>query len=285
MAPKWHLKSRIRDSLGNKEDSMNMSEHLTNISTNIANMMINSMSTEIAKIDQKLIRNRTPVTKLENNAIKKVNKIIKFRTKHTNNKRIIPSEYSNNPVERSLGNKLTRLKTAKNRGTGDKFYPILQTIAENNNDPNLFEYVNNKQKAITKLINCLEKVKLLGKFPTANEDFDTWKFIRNLQYVKKGLLQGIWYPELDALAIEYGHPNLFKTNIEGTRVEVDIIDLMKFYKKHNKTPSQLSNDAGERALYRKLIRLKQIKQGKTVQIWNPELDNILRNAKMRNFFN
>lgn len=215
----------------------------------------------------------------------KVKHIINFRKKVINTKRITPSCYSVDYIERSFGNKLSKLKTAKNKGTGDcKFYPSLQMLAEENNEPNLFEYVNRKQKAISKLIAIFELMKITGKFPSEKDDPDNYKFLRNLKPIKEGKLQGIWYPELDTIATDYGHPSLFGSNLDNTIIEVDITDLMKFYKKNNRNPSQLSESKNERDLYRKLIRLKQIRQGKTVQKWNPELDLILKRAKMKNLF-
>jgi len=262
---------------------MTLDEHLINVTTGIANMMVTALSNDVKQIDNKLNTKSPKTAKLEKVAVKKVKKIIKIRSKSTNNKRIVPSSYSNNKTERSLGNSLARLKRAKNRKIG-VFYPSLQVIAEDNNDPKLFDYVNYKEKSLKTLSECLEKIKQIGKIPSFGQDAKTNKFILNLVSIKSGKLQGIWYPEYDELAIKYDLPELFKTNIQGTMISADITDLMKFYRKHNRTPSQLSDNKAERDLYRKLIRLRQIKQGKTCQLWNPELDNILKKAKIKNFF-
>ena len=68
-------------------------------------------------------------------------------------------------------------------------------------------------------------------------------------------------------------------------VDCDVDDLLKFYKKNRKVPSQLSIDPEERKLYRKLIRFKQVKKNKTCMIWNPEIDVKIKNMKIKNIFN
>ena len=201
-------------------------------------------------------------------AIRKVKKIINFKKKfQEGSKRITPSTYAKQKYERTLGQALNQYKTGKNKGNNGSrrnYYPVLLEIASQNNEPELFEYVNRKQKAIDNLTNAFERVLKNGRFPKENkEERSLRKVFDNLKNIKSGKLAGIWYSELDEIASKCGYPDLFKNDLENTVVNVDIKDLIRFYKKFSRKPTQLSENPEERKLYTKLIRLKQIKDGKT----------------------
>jgi len=224
-------------------------------------------------------------------AIQKVVKIIKFRRVNGSSKRVAPSQYSKDPVERSLGNSLNALKSAKRRPATGKniFYDNLEKIASDYSDPELFDYVNKKKKATDKLQEIADWIVSNGRLPKCslkNElEWSYNKRLQNLRNVREGKLQGVWYPELDSIMESIGYSNFFGLEADGMMIECDVNDLLYFYKKFGRNPSQLSDSSDERRLYRKLIRHRQIKQGKTTLKWNPEIDLLLKQKKMRNIFN
>jgi hypothetical protein len=222
-------------------------------------------------------------------AIKKVKNIINFKKRfHESSKRITPSPYAKRKYERTLGQALRDYKTGKNKGNNHSsrnYYPVLLEVALEKNEPNLFEYVDKKQKAINNLTNAFEWVLKNGRFPNHKKEEQTLrKVFENFKAIKSGKLAGIWYRELDEIASKYGYPEIFKNDLENTVVNVDVKDLIRFYKKFSKKPTQLSENPEERKLYTKLIRLKQIKAGKTCQLWNPVLDEQIKKAKIKNIF-
>ena len=221
-------------------------------------------------------------------ATNKVKKIIRFRKTNSNQKRIVPSVYSNNFRERQLAHSLYGLKHAKRYPgkNGIVFYDNLETVSESLNDANLFEYVERKKIAIRNLQTVLDWISENSRFPKYNkEEQKLYKILENFKYIKSGKLQGIWYSELDDMMKNFGYPEYFKTDVENKMVDCDVDDLLKFYKKNRKVPSQLSIDPEERKLYRKLIRFKQVKKNKTCMIWNPEIDVKIKNMKIKNIFN
>lgn len=223
-------------------------------------------------------------------ATNKVINIINFRRINANGKRIRPSLYSNNPIERSMGNTLYRLKYTKRypeKGSS-VFYDNLDKLANDYSDSNLFSYVNKKELAITQLQEVADWIVANGRLPkrTNNNDieFSHSKRLDNIRCIVKGTLQGIWYPELDEIMKSIGYPDYFKSNIDGVMIDSNVEDLLSFYKKNKRHPSQLSDLPEERKLYRKLIRLRQVKQGKTKMIWNPEIDHKIKAKKIKNIF-
>lgn len=222
-------------------------------------------------------------------ATNKVKKIIRFRKTNKNSKRIIPSIYSKNKFERSLGLKLMSLKHAKRYPgkNGCIFYDNLENLAAEQNDPSLFEYVNKKNVAIKNLQSVLNFISENSRFPNTIEDNEKKlnKILCNFKQIKNRSIPGIWYLELDEMMSNAGYPDFFKSPKENEMVKCDVDDLLLFYKKNKKKPSQLSDDIVERRLYRKLILLKQIKNKKSVMVWNPEIDEKIKKMKIKNIFN
>lgn len=226
---------------------------------------------------------------------KKVIKVLEFRKKSTNKKRIAPSKYSKNKKERVLGVTLSTLKTAKHNPetARRKFYPSLDKVAEAYGEPKLFDKIDKKAKAISSLYNVLNWIKENERLPkryytdelSKKKEYEIAIVYQNLLLVKSGKLFGVWYKEFDNIIEEYGFSEFFKVGLENVMVSSDIKDLIQFYKKHNRNPTQLSKSDVEKKLYRKLIRLKQVKQGKTCQLWNPDIDEQIKKLKIKNIFN
>lgn len=223
-------------------------------------------------------------------AIAKVKRIIAFRKRNTHPRRTLPSVYSTSYIERSLAYSLKGLKRGLRcqcPGTS-KFYPSLQEVAEKAGDAKLFDRIDRKQKAIDKLKKVIDWTELNGRLPgrTVKDPYENslYIIIQNLGYIKDGSLQGVWYKELDEMMIAAGHPRLFWRAFDGQPVSSDVSDVLNFYKKFKRLPSQLSEDADERRLYRKLIRYRQVLQGKTSMTWNPEIDEMIKARKIKNIF-
>lgn len=222
--------------------------------------------------------------------LKTVIKIIKFRKINTNNKRIVPSQYSKNKSERYLGQVLSGLKTSKHNPPKPKrrrFYPELEEIIEKYNDKKLFDKIDKRKVAINGLISVLEFIKENNRKPMVRKnsaEYNLYKRYQNLNFIKSRKLPGIWYPEFNDIIKSYGLENYFKCDLDNIMVDSNVNDLLKFYKKFKRNPSQLSDDANERSLYRKLISLRQVKKNKTCQIWNPEIDNQIKKLKIKNIF-
>lgn len=210
--------------------------------------------------------------------------------RHQGAKRIVPSAYSSDPEEKALGSFIGGLKQSKwhNSSNGRVFYPSLEEIAIDRNVPNIFEPVRTKETAISKLKETVDWIISNGRLPgyTIKDLVERKHRIRlnNLTSIKIGKLQGIWYPEYDNMMAEIGFPDFFGTAIQGQIASSEVSDLFRFYKRHGRVPSQLSEDSVERQLYRKLVRYRQIKQGKTPMKWNPEIDDQIKIKKIKNFF-
>lgn len=220
---------------------------------------------------------------------KKVIKIVRFKQANPNSKRITPSLYSKRKKERQLASSLYNLKHAQRYPgkNGNVFYPILEKVVEELNEPKLFSYVDRKQKAIDNLNFVLEWIKNNdNRFPKGKQKDPVEKkcnvIMRNFLATKLGKLSGVWYSELDDMIKQSPFPNYF--TIEQKVISDDIEDLIKFYRKNKRTPTQLSKDPVERSLYQKMLRYKQSKAGKNVLIWNENIDKIIKRTKIRNIF-
>lgn len=226
---------------------------------------------------------------LQRKATLKVKKIIRFRKKNPNSKRIVPSVYSNRIDERRLGWKLASLKYAKKYPEKSKclFYENLVEIAEKENDPKLFEYVDKRNVAIQNLQSVLKFISENSRFPKYVDENEKKlsKILQNFKQIKNRTIPGVWYPELDEIMTNAGYPEYFKSNKENEMVSDAVDDLLMFYKKKKRKPSQLSDDIEERRLYRKLILLKQVKYRKSCMLWNPNIDVKIKKMKIKNIFN
>lgn len=220
---------------------------------------------------------------------KKVIKIVNFKQDNPNSKRTTPSLYSKRKKERSLATSLYNLKHAQRYPgkNGNVFYPILEKVVEALNEPRLFSYVDRKQNAINNLNFVLEWVKNNdNRFPKNTQKDSVEKkcniLMCNFLAVKLGKLSGIWYSELDDMIKDSPFPNYF--TIEQKVISDDVEDLIKFYRKNKRTPTQLSKDPDERKLYNKMLRYKQSKAGKNAFVWNENVDKIIKKTKIRNIF-
>jgi hypothetical protein len=204
-------------------------------------------------------------------------------------KRIVPSVYSDDPVERSLGFFLSGIKHAKWHPEKARrvFYPSLLDVVVEKDAVSILEPVRTKDNAIKKFQATIDWISENGRLPrsTVYDPIENSHLIKlnNLQSIKEGKLLGIWHPEYDEMIASVGYPAFFEFENEGAMIENDIDDICRFYKKYGQVPSQLGGTV-ERKLYRKLIRLRQIKQGKTPLKWNPAIDATLKSKKIKNFF-
>lgn len=222
----------------------------------------------------------------------KLKKAIRFSRLKRNEgaRRIVPSIYSSDPDEKSLGMFLSGIKQAKwNKPVnGRVFYPSLEDIAAERNVPTFLDPVRTKENAIAKFQATIDWIVLNGKLPgyTMKDPTERSHRVRlnNMTSIKIGKLQGVWHPEYDQMIADAGYPDFFGTAIHGQIAPSEVDDLFRFYKKNGRVPSQLSDDAEERQLYRKLVRYRQIKQGKTPMQWNPEIDAQVKAKKIKNFF-
>lgn len=222
----------------------------------------------------------------------KLKKAIRFSRLKRNQgaRRIVPSAYSADPDEKSLGLFVSGLKQSKwhNRPNDRVFYPSLEAIAIERDAHTFFDRVRTKENAISKLQETINWIVVNGKLPgyTIKDEIERTHRVRlnNLISIKAGKLQGVWYPEYDQMMADIGYVGFFGTEIHGQIASSEVDDLFRFYKKNGRVPSQLSEDAEERKLYRKLVRYRQIKQGKTPMQWNPEIDAMIKAKKIKNFF-
>lgn len=227
--------------------------------------------------------------KLAERKLKRAIRISKLK-RHNNARRIVPSAYSSDPEEKALGSFLGSLKQAKwNPNKPQRvFYPSLESIIVEKEVPNFFDPVHTKENAIAKLQATIDWIVSNGKLPgyTQKDKIERSHRVRlnNLKSIKIGKLQGVWYPEFDSMMESIGFPGFFGVEIQGQIAPSEVDDLFRFYKKNGRVPSQLSKDAEERQLYRKLVRYRQIKQGKTPMKWNPEIDAQVKAKKIKNFF-
>lgn len=220
--------------------------------------------------------------------LKTVIKIIKFRKINTNNKRILPSQYSKNENERYLGRVLSGLKTSKHNPKPGrrKFYSELEEVIEKHDDKKLFDKIDKRKVAIEGLITVLEFIKEHNRKPKdrKSNEYKIYKRYQNLNFIKNRKLPGIWYPGFNEIIKSYGFEEYFKSDLENVMIDSNVKDLLNFYKKFKRNPRQLSNDPNERNLYRKLVSLRQVKKNKTCQIWNPEIDEQIKKLKIKNIF-
>lgn len=198
-----------------------------------------------------------------------------------------PKQHSENEYERSLSKLLERLISAKaskdNRNSsGNVFYPIMQALADATGMPTLFDRVDRKKQQIDNLLLVLEFMKAENREPSRARDteYKLYCILSNFRLVRSGKLAGIWYEEFDKLLTEYG----YFIEHSNERISQDVRDIISFYRKNKKTPSQLSEDPIERKLYNKLIKYRQSRAGKGAQKWNHEIDEYLKNKKIRNIF-
>lgn len=227
--------------------------------------------------------------KLAESKLKRAIQISKLK-RNQGARRIVPSQYSVDPEEKSLGEFLCGLKQAKwhGRENGRVFYPTLESIVVERQVPNFFDPIRTKENAIAKFQSTIDWIVSNNKLPgyTMKDSIERSHRVRlnNMASIKIGKLQGIWYPEYDQMIADIGHPDFFGTAIHGQIAPSEVDDLFRFYKKNGRVPSQLSEDSEERQLYRKLVRYRQIKQGKTPMKWNPEIDAQIKAKKIKNFF-
>ena len=226
----------------------------------------------------------------EKKAIETVKKIIAIKKADPDARRIVPSTYSKDNKERRLGYILQRIKQGKECGCskGHKYYSSLGEIAESQGVPDIFEKVDRKSRGINKLQLAADWIVANGRMPrgTIKDPIENAHFvtIQNFGYVKDGKLQGIWYPEYDTIMNKANLAFVFKRDFDGKPVSADVDDLLNFYKRMNRLPTQLSDSYEERRLYAKLIRYKQVLHGKTSMVWNPEIDEKIKRRKIKNIF-
>lgn len=229
----------------------------------------------------------------ESLAKRRMKHVIKFSRlkKHQGVRRITPSVYSNDPHERSLGLFLSSIKCAKWNPGGKNtrvFYPSLVDVAIEQGAPTILEPIRTKGTAVSKLQETLDWIALNGRLPKQKStrciEKDHAVRLRNLTAIKNGTLQGVWYSEYDEMLASAGYPDFFKCEDSGKLIDADVDDLCRFYKRYSRVPSQLSPSCEERKLYRKLVRYRQVKNGKTVLLWNPEIDEKIKAKKIKNFF-
>ena len=223
-------------------------------------------------------------------AVKRVTAIVDFAKNNPNPRRIVPSRYSKNYVERSLAGSLAGIKKNKACGcpSGHKHYPVLDTVVSEMGMPKILDKIDKKKKAIEGLQETINWMLENGRVPVRKKDNTVESMhatrIMNFGYTKDGKVAGVWYPEFDQMMEDVGYSRIFWRPFDGQVIDGNVDDILAFYKKNSRVPSQQSADADERKLYTKLIRYRQVKQGKTSMKWNPEIDATIKRRKIKNIF-
>jgi hypothetical protein len=199
-------------------------------------------------------------------------KVIVFYKEHDR----LPFNRSKNDNEMKLGRWIGTQRQNKKGTTKGIWHPELETIAIKHGLTTLFFQIDLKQSAIDNLMLVIDFYNEHGKLPSAkSKDKNKAKlgmWIITQRQNKKGKGLGIWYPELETIAIKHGLLTIFT---DSKQIAIDKLMLViEFYNEHGKLPSQYSKDENERKLGVWLSSQRGKKQGKVKGEWYPELETI-----------
>jgi len=171
----------------------------------------------------------------------------------------------------------TKKQAKVGKGNGTIWYPELEEIAKQHGFPNVFD-ISLKQKAIEQAHEIFKYAKKTGRLPKKEEKNVNW--IQNKKQYKAGKGKGIWYPELDEIAKQYGFSNAFGLLDKKQEAIEQAHEVFKYANKTGRLPNYKEKN------YNWIHAKKRAKAGKgNGTIWYPELEEIAQQYGFPNVFN
>lgn len=142
--------------------------------------------------------------------------------------------------------------------------------------------------AMLKFNKCIAYYQLHGKYPQHRHQTDEisklGRWIHDMRQAKQGNSNRSWYPELDTLAHEAGHPDMFHTHDRLTQATFKCKQCIAYRDIYDKFPSAGDSDKKIALMGKWMAKMKQAKLGRGKYVWYPELDQLAIKAGYPNMF-
>jgi hypothetical protein len=209
---------------------------------------------------------------LEANALAKCHKVINWI--RINGK--YPNSKSKDPVERSFGIWLLVMRRAK-LGRGENiWHPRCETIAIENNMPDLFEQTDFEAQALCRVDKVIDWIILNGRYPSLKSkdiiEKGHARWLVKARQAKLGQGAGQWYPSCENLATSKGLKDLFITrNFRLISIEM-CKKIIEWIKVNRRYPIASSKDIIERKYGIWVCDMRMAKLGTGKHTWYSECE-------------
>lgn len=191
----------------------------------------------------------------------------------------LPSESSKDEQEKKDARWILSQRQRKIGTSPRPWYPELDDVPKQYGfNGNVFDPNNLKQEAIDNAHGVFRRAKKRGKLPNKRSKDEQEKsdgyWIKIKRRAKSGG-HGIWYPELDEIAKQYGFSSCIFDPVNRKRGEENKAhEIFQRSKVRGKLPSYHSENKQEKKDAKWISTKRRAKSGKNHKTWYPELDDI-----------